>query len=143
VRTRPQTSPPNDSPQASLAGRAAILVVVLVALLVSLALPVRELITQRARAAELSEHNASVQAQVDALNAAKVRWQDPAYIAAQARERLHYVNPGDTAYVVVEPDPQAPQAAVTSSGSAQPWYVKLWHTVTRSDSPPAAQPYWR
>lgn len=140
---RPQPGASNDSPQASLAGRAAILFVVLVALLVSLALPVRELITQRARAAELSEHNASVQAQVDALNTAKVRWQDRAYIAAQARERLHYVNPGDTAYVVVEPDPQAPQAAVPSSSSTQPWYVNLWHAVTRSDSPPAAQPYWR
>ena len=143
MRARQQPEQPGDGPQASLAGRAVILLVVLVALLVSLALPVRELITQRARVAELSAHNATVQAQVDQLNTAKDRWQDPAYIAAQARERLHYVMPGDTAYVVVEPDPQAPKAPTAAEVATESWYSKLWHTITRSDPTTAAQPYWR
>ncbi|MGC0144484.1 FtsB family cell division protein [Pseudactinotalea sp. Z1732] len=32
------------------------------------------------------------------------RWDDPAYVQAQARERLGFVYPGETAYLVVDPE---------------------------------------
>ena len=38
--------------------------------------------------------SAATQARVDALEAQKQRWADPAYVEAQARERLHFVLPG-------------------------------------------------
>jgi hypothetical protein len=64
------------------------------------------------------------------------RWQDPAYVEQQARVRLHYVRPGEKAYIVLSrPAPKsstvkhstsAPTAAPTRDG---PWYSRLWQTV--------------
>ena len=44
------------------------------------------------------------QADVDELEAEIARWDDPAYIEAQARDRLYYVFPGDRSYLVVGDD---------------------------------------
>ena len=38
---------------------------------------------------------------MDDLNAEVARWSDPAYIRAQARERLYYILPSDISYLVV------------------------------------------
>ncbi len=58
------------------------------------------------------------------------KWRDPAYVEAQARARLHFVRPGETAYVVISPD-SAP-AAVTPR-VAEPvrvaWFDSLWQSV--------------
>lgn len=50
-----------------------------------------------------------VQAQVDAAKAAalkmqteRVRWEDPVYVRAQARNRLYYVMPGEVSYLVMD-----------------------------------------
>lgn len=43
------------------------------------------------------ERNTELQRTID-------RWEDPAYIQAQARERLGFVFPGETAYRVVDPE---------------------------------------
>ena len=62
------------------------------------------------------------------------------YIAAQARERLGFVMPGDIPYQVQLP----PGAAVETGGGAKsaavrsndPWYTSLWHTI--ADAPRSA-----
>ena len=75
----------------------------------------------------------------DDLTAELARWNDPAYITAQARERLSFVMPGETAWRVVDPqtvpgeapDPVAtPAAAPTPS---VPWYGKVWQSVQGAD----------
>jgi len=38
---------------------------------------------------------------LDALTTQRARWNDPAYIRAQARDRLFYVMPGETSYLVI------------------------------------------
>lgn len=38
--------------------------------------------------------------EIDALEQERERWEDPAYITTQARERLYYVNPGEVVYLV-------------------------------------------
>ena len=50
---------------------------------------------------------------------AQARWQDPAYVEAQARERLHYVLPGETRYVVLGPD-EAPARRTTGDEPTGP-----------------------
>lgn len=48
---------------------------------------------------ELNERRLSVELHRQALDeaeAAKLKWQDPVYIRAQARDRLYYVMPGET-----------------------------------------------
>lgn len=52
-------------------------------------------------------------------------WNDPEYVASQARERLGYVKPGETQYTVVDPGDgyrdQAQVAAAADEGPARPW----------------------
>ena len=86
-----------------MTGRAAVLLLVVGMLGVAYAWPVREYIRQRGELTALKTATGKVQAKVDALEAAKARWADPAYVEAQARGRLHYVMPGEVAFTVVHP----------------------------------------
>ena len=67
--------------------------------------------------------------------------QDPAYVKAQARTRLHFVLPGETAYVVLTPSsaPLPPGKAAltgaTASGPEAPWYSQVWGSVKAADRP--------
>lgn len=55
---------------------------------------------QRQRIASLQESVALTQAEVDALQEERDRYDDPNFIASQARERLYYVKPGEVVYLV-------------------------------------------
>jgi hypothetical protein len=76
------------------------------------------------------------------LEQQKIKQADPVFIAAQARERLGFVMPGDIPYqvqlppsAIVEPDigDDAPTAVNTD-----PWYTSLWHTI--ADEPHGVSP---
>jgi cell division protein FtsB len=127
------------SRSARLTGRAAVLVVVLGMLAVAYAWPLREFLRQRSDIARLRSENASTQARVDALEEQKQRWSDPAYIEAQARDRLHFVMPGETAYVVLQPGgrPAAQTLPPATPQPEDPWYAALWQTVRTADDPAA------
>src|SRR3954470_455589 len=94
---------------AGLTTRAAILGLVVCALVVSAALPLREFLSQRADIRHLQQSQAAARARVTALEEQKARLNDPDYVAALARDRLHFVRPGEIAYVVIAPS--APAAA--------------------------------
>jgi cell division protein FtsB len=119
--------------RASLTGRAAVLALVVCLLAISLAYPLREYLSQRN---DISRYQSMVTAQqrrVSDLEATKRRWRDPAYVKAQARERLHFVMPGETSYVVLEPDeapaPSSSRSVTTRLAERRPWYGDLWHSV--------------
>jgi cell division protein FtsB len=115
-------------------GRIAVLVLVVVTLVVSAALPVREFFSQRGEIAELAAANAAAEDRVDELAAERERLDDPAHIAAEARRRLHFVMPGETAYIVIPPEPAKAQDA----GDDDPWWSQLWDSVEQADRPVAA-----
>ncbi len=82
----------------------------------------------------------AAQKENDDLGADLARWNDPAYITAQARERLSFVMPGETAWRVVDPETvpgEAPAAVVAPgaapAGPAAPWYVRVWRSVEGAD----------
>jgi cell division protein FtsB len=110
------------------------LAVVVCVLVLSLAYPARQLIEQRQRAAELADRIASQQERVRVLEAQKARWADPAYVKAQARQRLHFVVPGETSYVVIGPKPAEQKAvAATRDGAATgTWYSRLWSSAQQA-----------
>ncbi|GAB3630967.1 hypothetical protein GCM10027421_03200 [Microbacterium shaanxiense] len=57
-------------------------------------------IDQRQKIAAL-EASVKVSAEeIEALEQEQERWEDPAYITTQARERLYYVKPGEVVYLV-------------------------------------------
>ena len=98
---------PRRSP---LTPRAAVLALLVVGMLASAALPLREYLAQRGDIAALESEQTDARARVAELEAEKERLQDPAYISAEARRRLHFVLPGETAYVVLAPEETAVEA---------------------------------
>ena len=95
-----------------LSGFALALLLLIVAALVVLAPGLKTLIEQRQQLAQLQQSVTDAQNQVDQLNSEVARWNDPAYIEAQARDRLYYVFPGDVSYLVIGDG----SAATTSDG---------------------------
>ena len=118
--------------------RAAILALVVCALSVSLAYPLREYLQQRTAIATLEARVAEQKAAVAAAKAEYDRWQDPAYIRAQAKARLHMVDPGERQYVVVEPEATTDDKVPTSTAGATstPWFGALWNSIEEADSTP-------
>ena len=124
-----------------LTTRAAVLGLVLAALVVSFALPLREYLAQRGEIRRLEQSQAAQRERVAELERARDRLADPAHIAAEARRRLHYVMPGETAYVVLTPeelpgptDPTAEENGLPA-GPEAPWYSQVWGSVTAADRP--------
>jgi cell division protein FtsL len=117
----------------NLTGRAAVLALVVCLLAISLAYPLREYLTQRGDIGSVRAQVAEQQKSVADLRAEQQRWADPAYVERQARERLHFVMPGETSYVVLEPDEApAPDGVVASAPrpvAHSPWFTDLWRTV--------------
>lgn len=75
---------------------------VLVLTVVVLAPSLRIFVQQQQQIAQL---RAQVEAQQDGvkdLADERARWDDPSYVEAQARERLNYVYPGETSFLVID-----------------------------------------
>lgn len=135
--------------------RATVLVLVLCSLVAILAYPTRQFISQRAEISAQRAKADHARQQVEQLRREKARWQDPEYVKAQARARLHYAVPGETPYIAVDPagrssaQPSSSAAGAapsqnTAPGSAgeakaaKPWYVGIWDSVDAADTAAAA-----
>ena len=118
----------------SAARRAAILAAVVCVLTLTIAGPVRTYFAQRTEMRQLAASEERLRAQIADLEEQKAKLADPVYIAAQARERLGFVKPGDIPYQVqLPPGAVAPVEPGTTAEQAkragQPWYTSLWHTI--------------
>lgn len=138
-RQRARRAPVRPSGTTGLTTRAFVLALVVCALVVSAALPLRDLLGQRARIAELQQVQTAQRARVVALEDQRRLLEDPDHLARLARERLQYVRPGETAYVVLAPE-QPPAAPVPGevpapAGPQAPWYSQLWGSVQSADRP--------
>ncbi len=146
--------------------RATVLVLVLCSLVAILAYPTRQFISQRSEISAQRAKAEHARQQVEELRREKARWQDPEFVRAQARARLHYAMPGETPYISVDPataagpssgpppsSGAASGAATSSSGTssgaassadagpakaAKPWYASVWDSVDTADAAPAA-----
>ncbi len=121
----------------SAARRAAILAVVVCVLTLTIAGPVRTYFAQRTEMKQLSDAQSQLRSQIADLEQQKIKLGDPVYIAAQARERLGFVMPGDIPYQVQLPPSDISQVTPgidpVKPPSGQPWYTTLWHTI--ADAP--------
>lgn len=127
------------------ARRAAILAAVVCVLTLTIAGPVRTYFAQRTEMKQLAASEAALRTQIADLESQKEKLADPVYIAAQARERLGFVMPGDIPYQVqlppgaALPPDEGPQAGPAKSNN--PWYTSLWHTIADSPhGPPTTVP---
>jgi cell division protein FtsB len=120
--------------------RAMVLFVVLLMAFVLLFPTVRAYLAQEAENRALAQEVADARQRTDDLSAELERWHDEAYVVAQARERLAFVRPGETAYRVVDPEvvpdptePVVPAAgsgpALAPTGTTEPWYSTIWESA--------------
>ena len=116
-----------------LSGFALSLLLLIIAALVVLAPGLKTFVEQRQQIAALEQSVADAQADVDDLNAEIDRWSDPAYIEAQARDRLYYVYPGDIAFLVIGDDSLPDEGGLPISDEIQTtqidWVRALLSTV--------------
>jgi len=126
----------------SAARRAAILAAVICVLTLTIAGPVRTYFGQRTEMKQLEATEKQLRSQITDLEEQKVKLADPVFIAAQARERLGFVMPGDIPYQVQLPAtaavPGAPGSEPVTANKDQPWYTSLWHTI--ADAPHGVSP---
>jgi cell division protein FtsB len=105
-------------------------------LALTIAPPVKHYFTQRAQIsalkAQLSADNTALQKAREEL----LLWQDPEYIKSQARERLHFVLPGERQYIVTQVDSVGNQPSTTKIASSladgQPWYSRLIASISET-----------
>src|SRR3954468_532334 len=141
---RPQpTAAAGERPRSRFTGRAAVLVLVLAVLTVSYASSLRAYLQQRAHINDLKTSIAQHEADINALETEKARWDDPAYVRAQARDRLGYVMPGEKSYLVLGEDGRPLQPAselqdptTVISTTANPWWSDGWASVELAGDPP-------
>jgi cell division protein FtsB len=105
-------------------------------LALTIAPPVKHYFTQRAQIsalkAQLSADNTALQNAREEL----LLWRDPEYVKSQARERLHFVLPGERQYIVTEGDTTGNQQSTTKIASSladgQPWYSRLIASISET-----------
>jgi len=119
--------------RANLTGRAAVLALVVCMLAISLAYPLREYLAQRSDINDVRAQVAEQEQRVAVLEHQRSLWRKPAYVERQARERLHFVMPGETSYVVLEPDEAPADAGVVAAAprpvKRSPWFTQLWRSA--------------
>ena len=119
-------------------GRTFSLVAVFFIFALVLAPPIQNYFTQRA---QINALRAQVDGDRAALEAARIeltRWQDPDYVKAQARERLHFVMPGERQYIVTgtpngEDEVMANKVADQLEDGAA-WYTRMIASITQVPS---------
>lgn len=135
-----------------LTGRAAVVLLVLGALVVSYAQSLRVWFDQHQQISALQDEITAREQRVGQLEDEITRWNDDAYVRAQARQRFGWVMPGEIGYRVIGPDgkpvgtPPEVAGPTPAAGQQDPtWYTKLWGSVQgagaeqQKQKPPAAR----
>jgi cell division protein FtsB len=140
-----ETAPEHWLRTIRLSGFTVLMLGLLVLAVIVLAPNLRILIEQRQQIIALEQSVKDAQQSVDQLTKDVARWDDPAYIVSQARERLYYVFPRDISYLVVGDSTEATTAdGQPISSSIQTTKVDWVHTLLASiytagltDAPPS------
>ncbi|WP_246210293.1 FtsB family cell division protein [Nocardioides piscis] len=119
------------------------LVLVLAVLTVSYASSLRAYLQQRSHIDDLKTAIAEREASINALEREKRRWQDPAFVRAQARARFGYLMPGETGFLVLDENGDPLETRVSLSDpddrASVPtaWWSQAWASVELAGNPPA------
>lgn len=138
-------APEREREPRQITWRTVVLMVVGLLAFIVLTPTLRAYVAQQEELRSLNAEVERVQERTAELEVEYERWQDPAYVQAQARERFHLVLPGETAYRVVDPEFVTGQDIVVDvtggeeDGSSlvadfavaadTPWFVTVWHSI--------------
>ena len=102
-----------------------------------LAPPIKNYFVQRAQISALQSQLKSDNTALEAARRELTLWQDPDYVKSQARERLHFVMPGERQYIVTGVDGENSDEEVTTDvvknlPEGQPWYTRMIASITEA-----------
>ena len=125
-----------------VSGRNLAVATVLFVVAITLAPPLQRYFAQRAQINALRVQLHDSQATLEAATNDLARWNDSAYVASQARSRLHYVFPGEHQYIVIgattsaSSSSQAAGKISTDIPAGLPWYSKVISSITSTNVNP-------
>lgn len=138
------TTPPRPIASRALGvtWRLLLLGVVVAVIAVTLAQSLRVYFVQAEQIAELRAEIEATRAEIDELEDQLARWEDPAFVEAQARERLGWVFPGEVGYRVIGADGEpiggdSDVLATDEETAPGLWWEKMWGSVAVADQPVA------
>jgi cell division protein FtsB len=115
--------------------RALVLTLALGMFVATVAMPIRNWFGQRAEIATLQAEVEATKARVADLLVERERWNDPAFIAAESRRRLHFVFPGEIGYVALGADGRPAEETLMESAQIPiPWYATIGESLRAADS---------
>lgn len=120
--------------------RVLILAVVLLGAFVVTFPSLRGYLSQQAQYDTIVKELDQARATSTALESELAQWQDDDYVRSQARERLSYVMPGETTYVVIgaeQFEEEAEHSRAKADGArTRPWYESLQESVQEAGGAP-------
>ncbi len=135
-------------PARSFSGRLLVLGLTLGVFTLLLAPNVHTFLQQRAEISQLHDDIAASETQLSQYKTELARWDDPAYVKSQARDRVSMLMPGETGYWVygangaggLENSAEEAKAAAAKANTAknatklsvEPWVDSLWDSVQKS-----------
>lgn len=126
-----------DAPPRQITVRTVVLCLVILVAFIVLAPTLRAYVSQAEQQRDLVAQIEAAQARNADLQRSIDRWDDPAFIQHQARDRLGFVYPGETAYIVVDPETVTGEEVETDPRDegpvtvphVGPWYVTVVDSV--------------
>lgn len=101
----------------------------------TIAPPMQRYFSQRAQISSVEAQIGASKERLQNAEAELARWRDPAYVKSQARNRLHFVLPGERQYIVVGAKSQSQNEADEQNSVADqlpdhaPWYERLISSI--------------
>ena len=121
-------------PARKVSRRAAVLALVLSALALAYAYPLRTLVEGRIEINRLEAEQSAQVERIEALEAERLKWEDPEFVKAQVRSSLLLVLPGEDLVIVIDEDnPKHTGGEDDSQADEQAWYEELTATFEDAD----------
>lgn len=120
--------------------RSLIFVTVLAFIALTLAPPTQRYFAQRAQINALRIQLNDSRASLEQAQQELAKWNDPQYVATQARTRLHYVFPGEIQYAVTGVKESSQNKGAPAGKVADkiplglPWYGRLISSITSTNT---------
>jgi len=127
----------NPEPARTFSGRAVALLAVLFIAALIMAQPLQLLLDQQSEFAQKHQQLERETQRQQELETQLERWDDPAYVQQQARERFNMVMPGERKYLVVDDEEDTLEQSKSSTDplneeAEMGWADRLWGSVLSS-----------
>lgn len=128
-------------PSQTVGARLLLVGVIVLVIFVVIFTPLRNWMELRTQAQELSLQVQQARAENAQLKGQLKRWDDPDYVASQARSRLGYVRKGETTYILVDPPKNAKSRENNPARDLKaPWFTIIARSTLEASKPVPTHP---